>query len=282
MEENNDKKEEQAEIAISPEKSPEEVVAPGEQAITIPNKETENMEIHQHAHAHGKKNWKSYLWEFLMLFLAVFCGFLAEYQLEHKIERERGEQYVHSFYEDLVSDTAKFSLIINDYKMKNNALSGMFDCYDAITKQVKSSNCLEKLYLNSRGFNDLAYTDRTMQQLKNAGGLRLLKASDADSILEYDNLIREYLKVETTSLQEIQNTIRNSLYSMVNFRKVTDTTKNYNTPFLYKSDPGIINSYFNQIFIYYQSTEKREYELKNIRSKAVSLIRYFKNKYGLK
>ena len=38
--------------------------------------ETENMEVHHHAHHEGKKNWKSYFWEFLMLFLAVFCGFL--------------------------------------------------------------------------------------------------------------------------------------------------------------------------------------------------------------
>ena len=36
------------------------------------------MELHHHAHHEGKKNWKSYFWEFLMLFIAVFCGFLAE------------------------------------------------------------------------------------------------------------------------------------------------------------------------------------------------------------
>jgi hypothetical protein len=69
-----------------------------------PNQESENMEVHHHAHdpaaPHHKKNWKSYFWEFLMLFLAVFCGFLAEYQLEHKIERDRGKQYTYSFYED--------------------------------------------------------------------------------------------------------------------------------------------------------------------------------------
>ena len=49
--------------------------------------QTENMEVHHHTHPdshrdHGKKNWKTYFWEFLMLFLAVFCSFLAEYQLE--------------------------------------------------------------------------------------------------------------------------------------------------------------------------------------------------------
>ena len=59
------------------------------------------MEVHQHTHHEGKKNWKSYLWEFLMLFLAVFCGFLAEYQLEHKIERDKEVVYMKNMLEDL-------------------------------------------------------------------------------------------------------------------------------------------------------------------------------------
>ena len=63
-----------------------------------PNQETENMEVHHHAHHGGKKNWKSYFWEFLMLFLAVFCGFLAEYQLEHIFEREREKELASNFY----------------------------------------------------------------------------------------------------------------------------------------------------------------------------------------
>ena len=63
------------------------------------------MEAHQHSHAtHGRKNWKTYVWEFLMLFLAVFCGFLAEYQLEHTIEHQREKQYIQSLIADLKSD----------------------------------------------------------------------------------------------------------------------------------------------------------------------------------
>ena len=57
------------------------------------------MEVHAHTHT-ARKKWTHYLWEFLMLFLAVFCGFLAEYQLEHKIEKEKGMQYISSFYEE--------------------------------------------------------------------------------------------------------------------------------------------------------------------------------------
>ncbi len=72
--------------------------------------ETEDMEVHHHTHSsHGKKNWKSYFWEFLMLFLAVFCGFLAEYQLEHKIEKERGRKYMSDMVENLKYDTIRLN-----------------------------------------------------------------------------------------------------------------------------------------------------------------------------
>ena len=81
----------------------------------------EDMEVHHHSHnSHGKKNWKSYFWEFLMLFLAVFCGFLAEYQLEHKIERDREKKFIQTFIEDLKTDTAAIrqNIIFRKNKMK--------------------------------------------------------------------------------------------------------------------------------------------------------------------
>ncbi|MBK9639558.1 MAG: hypothetical protein IPO63_17810 [Bacteroidetes bacterium] len=70
------------------------------------------MEVHHHAHHEGKKNWKSYFWEFIMLFLAVFCGFLAEYQLEHKIERDREVVYMKNMLEDLKKDTASINTAV--------------------------------------------------------------------------------------------------------------------------------------------------------------------------
>lgn len=90
------------------------------------NQETENMEVHHHAHdpaaPHHKKNWKSYFWEFLMLFLAVFCGFLAEYQLEHKIERDRASELAVSFYAELKVDSAAVKSAILFIETKDSAL----------------------------------------------------------------------------------------------------------------------------------------------------------------
>ena len=47
-----------------------------------------------------------------MLFLAVFLGFIAENIRESIVEKERGKQYIESFYRDLKKDTAAFSRII--------------------------------------------------------------------------------------------------------------------------------------------------------------------------
>jgi hypothetical protein len=149
------------------------------------------MEVHHHSHT-ARKKWTHYFWEFLMLFLAVFCGFLAEYQLEHKIERDRGNQYIRSFFEDLKYDTSHLNAVIASYRQKVENLSVISKCYDSVSANLPCTDCLIKLFRSSRGFYELRTSDRTMQQLKNAGGLRLLSSTDADSIIAYDNLIRGY------------------------------------------------------------------------------------------
>jgi hypothetical protein len=231
------------------------------------------MEVHSHAHTPRRK-WTHYFWEFLMLFLAVFFGFLAEYQLEHKIEKDRGKQYIRSFTADLQTDTSRFADLIKQYELKLAELSIFVDCYRTETGTPHSDSCLSRLFFASGFFPDLIYTDRTLQQLKNAGGLRLIPAVDADSIIEYDKLLREYQKYETTSYQEIQTAIRNSIYDLNHFGKSTRSTSA-----LYGNDPALINRYFNQLYFYYTSSEGNMAELQKINQKAKSLINYFTKKY---
>ena len=82
------------------------------------------MEVHHHSHSERKK-WTHYFWEFLMLFLAVFCGFLAENFREHQIEKNRAQQYIRSFYEDLKNDTARLNNLIDFNDEKITALKTM-------------------------------------------------------------------------------------------------------------------------------------------------------------
>jgi len=152
------------------------------------------MEVHHHSHSpdghRGRKKWTHYLWEFLMLFLAVFCGFLAELRLEHVIENQREKKYIASFVEDMKTDTAK----INNLQglLAKQRLS--FDSLMGVLREPGFTDNPEKFekYANEI-FNLIVFyqTDRTLQQLKNAGGLRLIRnQAVSDSIIQYDNMVK--------------------------------------------------------------------------------------------
>lgn len=237
------------------------------------------MEVHHHIHSHGKKNWKTYIWEFLMLFLAVFCGFLAEYQLEHKIEKEKAGEYVHSFYEDLMSDTISYNTYIDYYEGKMAALKNADSCYHMFIQHKNCDSCLSNLMDNAYAFIDIVTQDRTLIQLKNAGGLRLLKKDDADSILSYDLLIRICTRSETTGYQEEQYKIRDVINALSNYGHFKAAGRKTPAPLLYKNDPELINHFFVLLQSYSNATTYKSKNLEQLRKKADSLIKYFKTKY---
>ena len=237
------------------------------------------MEVHAHTHT-ARKKWTHYFWEFLMLFLAVFCGFLAEYQLEHKIERDRGKQYIISFYEDLKYDTSHLTAVIKNYKGKVKDLNIISKCYDSVLAKSSCKSCLNTLYTGSRGFFELRTSDRTMQQLKNAGGLRLLSSVDADSIIAYDNLIRGYKLDETTAFQETQTAVRSISFELFNYTVIKDGVFTDGDVFI-TNDKIIINKLFNTLNRYAKTSALYIQKLERIKSEAINIMIYFNNKYHI-
>ena len=152
------------------------------------------MEVHHHSHT-SRKKWAHYFWEFLMLFLAVFCGFLAEYQLEHKIEKDREKQYIMQLYRDIKFDTSSLQSVILNRKKKANLL----DSLSILLTSPNLANQSSDLYYFARyatRFYDVRFipNDGTLQQLKNAGNMRLIhKSSSAVAIIQYDVELRNVL-----------------------------------------------------------------------------------------
>jgi hypothetical protein len=136
-----------------------------------------------------------------MLFLAVFCGFLAEYQLEHKIERDREKQFMETMAEDLKSDSARLNTLIKRRKSRIKELDTLFHLIasdEYFTNGRKVYELYEFPYWDILRFFP---SDRTMQQLKNGGNLRLVrKRNVSDALIKYDVLVRNYKEYE--SLQE--------------------------------------------------------------------------------
>ena len=151
--------------------------------------ETEkDMEVHHHTHhEHGKRNWKSYFWEFLMLFLAVFCGFFAEYQLEHVIEHNREKQYMQSLLNDLAADIIMLDKGIQRKDGRINAIDSVFYYFELHQNLQKISGKFLKTLRRTTYDQRLIRNQITSSQLKNAGGMRLIRNKQvADSISAYD------------------------------------------------------------------------------------------------
>ena len=147
------------------------------------------MEVHAHTHTPRKK-WTHYFWEFLMLFLAVFCGFLAEYQLEHLIEKQKGRQYIVSFLQDLEIDNNQLDQLIPSFIEKDKLLDTLLLRIRGINPST-GANGIYKYYRQPFTYPDFIYTDRTIQQLKNSGGMRFIADKAAsDSIIGYDAAVR--------------------------------------------------------------------------------------------
>ncbi|MEY3921270.1 MAG: hypothetical protein RL634_1031, partial [Bacteroidota bacterium] len=131
------------------------------------------MEVHHPHHPTHKKNWKEYITEFLMLFFAVTLGFFVENYREHYIEQKREKEFLQLIVQDVDMDMA--SIDTNLYYRSIRA-----SIAEDLTNIFLDKSYLKDtgpFYYQARRMNVRYYFERSdagFQQLKNAGGLRLI------------------------------------------------------------------------------------------------------------
>jgi hypothetical protein len=144
------------------------------------------MEVHRHPHT-ARKAWTNYVWEFFMLFLAVFCGFLAEWQLERTIENHREKQFIRSLVEDLKRDTSQVRFYMQHNRFMLSYCDSVQHCVGN-SDIFKNSNSFYNYSRELARFTRYYPTDRTIQQLKNAGNMRLIRDWNvSNAITDYDS-----------------------------------------------------------------------------------------------
>ena len=163
------------------------------------------MEVHHHTNTERKK-WTHYFWEFLMLFFAVTAGFFVENQRDHYVEHLREKVFIRSYVEDLKQDTANITF---NTALRNSKIMIM----DSLIKLLNSPNPNQDgrsaYYFGRRVTRSTLFqaNDRTIKQLKNAGGLRLIRNQTAsNTIMEYDQSIDNirYLQYNRETLEITQ------------------------------------------------------------------------------
>lgn len=140
-----------------------------------------------------KKNWKSYIKEFLMLFLAVFCGFLAENYRGNMVEKQQEKQFIQSYIEDLKSDTATIRQTLVFRKLKMIQMDSLM----LLLRNQTIKGHENELYFFGRSLVRSVWfqnNDRTFAQLKNSGAPRLIRNEQAtDSIMAYQKLVERLI-----------------------------------------------------------------------------------------
>ena len=203
------------------------------------------MEVHAHSHT-ARKKWTHYLWEFLMLFLAVFCGFLAEYQLEHIIENQREKQYMISMVEDLKSDALMLRNNVEQRKMRMPMVDSLVFLLNL--KQPNSQG--SDIHFLGRSISpplNIFPNDRTIQQLKGSGNLRLIRKKNvSNSIMAYDQKMRNSLfamgdevQIRAEYRQAASKVFNTTVFSEISGLDLI--TRPIGNPTLFSSDPALIN-----------------------------------------
>ncbi len=247
------------------------------------------MEVHAHSHTPRRK-WTHYFWEFLMLFLAVFCGFLAEYKLEHMIENQREHSFMQSFIRDLERDTVNLNAGFPLKEQRVQAIDSIFNFFE------KSNNAAEvPAIIHShmrRALWDRHYrrNDGTIGQLKNSGGLRLIrKRNVVDSIAAYDMQWArlEYWREAYTDNQRHGSEIVEKMLDATILLSIYKTDKSGSTNNLFNSAPSVklntayLNEYLNFLYRQKFSTIQDERNYRAVEQSAERLITLIKKEYHL-
>lgn len=187
----------------------------------IPKQEPANMETHAyHLHrAPGKKIWH-YIFEFFFLFLAVFCGFIAENWREQMREHQREKEFIHSIVEDIKSDTLQSGKILVQLRRTSAGIDSVLNAL-ASPGIIENSNNAYRLWTRYLDIKSFVSNDRTIQQLKNSGELRLIRnKAVSDRIMKYDQTLRNYYQQSDFMYSAVSDQhIYSQLFDFISLKK---------------------------------------------------------------
>jgi hypothetical protein len=246
--------------------------------------QNENMEEHEHPHPiTHKKRWSDYLSEFLMLFLAVFLGFVAENIREDFLDRHTEKEYMESMVNDLKTDTAKLGHNIRRFEQYLAGQDSLFRNFNSIGKYFSPLG--QSAQYNLGGFPDFIYSDGTMQQLKNSGGLRLVRNKKVvDTILAYDTQVRKIF-LNMADLGRVFDLTSDALYFFINFRAIDSIryaggTGDPDRQYVNKhADP---ENFYSLIRKYNLLLRVVRLNMIDLKEKATSTLQFVKKEYDLK
>ncbi|MFI5155634.1 MAG: hypothetical protein ACHQEM_05590 [Chitinophagales bacterium] len=235
--------------------------------------ETRTSHLH---HGPGKK-MQDYLFEFLMLFLAVFCGFIAENWRVQLEDHKREKEFIYSIVEDLKSDTFQSEKIIIQLKRISSGIDSVLIALSS-HEIVENSNNAYRLWTKSLGLEVFVSNDRTIQQLKNSGELRLIRdKAVSDSIMKYDQILKKY--------HAQSDLMYSALRDMTNYSQLFDfisLNKNKDVPVpLTEQGKKLLNQSYANLQLWNRGLTGLISWLEDVNEEAARLVKFIQKEYHL-
>lgn len=244
----------------------------------LKNPYTENTKTqHTNSLFAPRKEIKTYLFEFLMLFLAVFCGFIADNLREKLSEHQREKIFIRSIVEDIKSDTLESNKIIVRLKSMKEGIDSVLSELSSSDIVVNSNN-LYRLWSRNMGLEVFVSNDRTIQQLKSSGELRLIRNIPvSDRIMKYDQTLKRYYTQSNLMYSAMSNM---TYYSHVfDFIKLN---KNHNVPIpLTEEGKKSLNQAYGNLDLWNRGLGGLISWLENVNEEGKSMVLFIKKEYHL-
>jgi hypothetical protein len=213
------------------------------------------MEVHHHPDLHHrKKKITEYFLEFLMIFLAVTMGFFAESLREDISDGNKEKQFMQSLLADIQNDSTELSNKEKEFGAFPDALKNLAT---ACNQSLLSDSVQQLMYtLNVKylGTTQLYFTDKTATQLKNSGGMRLIKSKQvADAIALYWQGIDD-LKFTFGNYENYRRPIRQlsfRIFNYTNYKRADKTNVEFTNghPQLTLKDPILLKEFGSGVWL---------------------------------
>ena len=195
------------------------------------------MEVHHHPLVE-KKGFKEYFLEFLMIFLAVTMGFFAENIREHFVNKEKERQYIRSFIDDMLADESNLPRLINNIETEQiesgDSLPILLNRPDTKRPAFKTYLFLRRMFRQQSVKSYI--TDRTFEEVKNAGEMRLISNKQvSDSLVDYYKAV-EYIEDLQQTLKEYKEKLREDLPLILNSTDYAQTNDSSNDDVAYPNE----------------------------------------------
>lgn len=226
----------------------------------------------------SKKNISRYFFEFLMMFLAVFAGFLADNWREKLQEHHREEDYIQSIVQDLKSDTLQSGKILMQLKSTRSNIESVLTELSS-SEVIEDSRTVYRLWTKNLDIKTFVSNDRSIQQLKNSGDLRLIRnKAVSDAIMKYDQTIKNYYQQSDLMYNAVSN---QRIYSR--FFDFISLNKNKNKPIpLTEQGKNTLNQAYAHLQLWNSGLQGLISWLESVNAEGKRLLKFIQKEYDVR